>query len=270
MFTSLRTQCGSIAELWSSRAANVNEAADAAEGPAPGAESLRAAFASCPVCAKHARPRQYNVSAVDCVSEHIKAKARAGDALHTSLHRCLHADAATIERNTSGGPYGRPTRPVGPVAGSEEGLAAVAEMRTRHVRTMVDTDADEESRAVAEALFPREAQAEAAAAASLYAAAKMGGERGARWVAVHLFERNANPNAQHDDGFTPLMTASEAGHAEVVRLLRIHPACNANLRNAYGQAALHFAAQNGRADAVDALLEEGPAGASAPADVEQQ
>merc|ERR1719421_1966295 len=152
MFTSLRTQCGSIAELWSSRAANVNEAADTAEGSAPGAGSLRAAFASCPVCAKHARPRQYNVSAVDCVSEHIKAKARAGDALHTSLHRCLHADpatgrpkcpgcgewfesrlalfehlvsaadeahaacradASTIERNTSGGDYGRPARPGG-------------------------------------------------------------------------------------------------------------------------------------------------------------
>ena len=33
---------------------------------------------------------------------------------------------------------------------------------------------------------------------------------------MHLEERGADPNVQHDDGFSPLMTASEAGHAEVL------------------------------------------------------
>ena len=55
----------------------------------------------------------------------------------------------------------------------------------------------------------------------------------------------------------------------MVALLRAEPACDANLKNAYGQAALHFAAQNGRSDAVDALLTPVRNG-SAPADIEQQ
>eukprot|EP00966_Prymnesium_polylepis_P208840 4838172-Prymnesium_polylepis.1 len=73
-------------------------------------------------------------------------------------------------------------------------------------------------------------------------------------VRAHL-DRGANPNEVHDDGFTPLMTAAEAGHAEAVALLAASPLCALDARNAYGQAALHFAAQNGHADAARALLE---------------
>lgn len=72
--------------------------------------------------------------------------------------------------------------------------------------------------------------------------------------AAHL-RRGADPNATHDDGVTALMTAAEAGHASVVWLLGEAPKCDPTVRNAYGQTVLHFAAQNGRADAAAALLD---------------
>jgi len=52
------------------------------------------------------------------------------------------------------------------------------------------------------------------------------------------------------------MTASEAGHVEIVNvLINEFPRTDINLRNAYGQTALHFAAQNGRGAVVKALLQ---------------
>jgi len=56
-----------------------------------------------------------------------------------------------------------------------------------------------------------------------------------------------------EDGFTPLMTAAEAGHLDVVRALA--PRSNLNKQNAYGQTALSFAAQENRVEVVLALLE---------------
>eukprot|EP00951_Prasinocladus_malaysianus_P037885 scaffold410590_cov36-Prasinocladus_malaysianus.AAC.1 len=55
-------------------------------------------------------------------------------------------------------------------------------------------------------------------------------------------------------GYTPLMTAAEAGHPEVVSVLCSQPACDLNLQNTYGQSALSLAAQNNREAAVAELL----------------
>lgn len=81
---------------------------------------------------------------------------------------------------------------------------------------------------------------------ALYSAAKSGD---ARQVAKAMSEY-ADPNKGGEDGFTPLMTAAEAGHAAVVRLLCQHPLTKINLTNTYGQTALSFAAQNGRLDTI--------------------
>ena len=66
-----------------------------------------------------------------------------------------------------------------------------------------------------------------------------------------------NPNRGGEDGFTPLMTACEAGHARVVAVLAAHPRCQLNLKNSYGQTALSFAAQNGRFETISVLLTAG-------------
>jgi hypothetical protein len=66
-----------------------------------------------------------------------------------------------------------------------------------------------------------------AAEVALYAAAKSGDHKR---VASAMCDR-ADPNRGGEDGFTPLMTAAEAGHAEVVRLICRHPLTRINLTN---------------------------------------
>jgi hypothetical protein len=80
----------------------------------------------------------------------------------------------------------------------------------------------------------------------LYAAVKSGDSR----RVMTALAGKADPNRGGEDGFTPLMTAAEAGHAVVVNLLCQHPLTLVNAQNMYGQTALSFAAQNGRLDAV--------------------
>lgn len=87
-------------------------------------------------------------------------------------------------------------------------------------------------------------------AQGLYAAAKVGDVE----AVSYLLEQGADPNQQHDDGYTALMTASEAGHEHMVEVLMSAPSADVNARNSYGQTALHFAAQNGRTLVVQALL----------------
>ena len=83
-------------------------------------------------------------------------------------------------------------------------------------------------------------------ASGLYAAAKSG-----RTDAVRTFLCDgADPNGGGEDGFTPLMTASEAGHEGVVDVLLSHGTCKINQRNHYGQTALCLAAINGRTEVV--------------------
>ena len=215
------------------------------------------AIASCPICAKYSRPRALNVNALDCISRHISAKARQGDPLHSNLHRALHADPATGRPKCPGchqtfdnrlelfshlasatdAAHAACRAAAATIARNAAGNQATASGAERSNATRAGTAA---ALADVAALYARqenaeaqaEVQAEAAAAASLYAAAKMGGERGASWVSVHLFERGVDPNEERDDGFTPLMTASEAGHADVVRILRTHPGLRVNLKNA--------------------------------------
>lgn len=61
-------------------------------------------------------------------------------------------------------------------------------------------------------------------------------------------------NTSFDDGYTPLMTAAEAGHSEVVSILLLNSADPA-LKNSYGQSAVILATINGRDAAVRALVE---------------
>ena len=227
------------------------------------------AIASCPVCARSSRPRSLEVNALDCVARHISAKARQHDRLHAQLHRCLHAnpstgrpkcpgcdgvfenrlelfrhlaaatDAAHLACKQVGGQAGRRQeggaqahRPQGPRAGTAEAMEEVASYYERQAALNAARAAEE----AAEEAARREAQAEEAASASLYAAAKMGGVRGVKWVRAHL-DAGVDPNTPRDDGFTALMTAAEAGHAEVVTLLRTVAACHVDAKNAYGQAA---------------------------------
>ena len=63
-----------------------------------------------------------------------------------------------------------------------------------------------------------------------------------------------SPDGGGEDGFTPLMTAAEAGHDAVVARLLESPSVDPNAKNAYGQTALGFAAQNGRVGCVSLLL----------------
>jgi hypothetical protein len=89
-------------------------------------------------------------------------------------------------------------------------------------------------------------------ASGLYAAAKSG-----RTDAVRTFLCDgADPNGGGEDGFTPLMTASEAGHEGVVEVLLSHGTCKINQRNHYGQTALCLAAINGRTEVVLRLLQD--------------
>jgi hypothetical protein len=69
-------------------------------------------------------------------------------------------------------------------------------------------------------------------------------------VVTQALHDGADPNKGGEDGFTPLMTAAEAGHTSTVRILCQHPLTKINLANTYGQTALSFAAQNGRIEVV--------------------
>jgi hypothetical protein len=95
-------------------------------------------------------------------------------------------------------------------------------------------------------------------ARKLYSASKSGD-----WQAVRLlWEGHAEDrdcgwqdivNWKFDDGYTSLMTASEAGHAQVVEFL-LEKGAKVFIKNAYGQAAIHLAVLHGRTDVVGTLL----------------
>eukprot|EP00049_Salpingoeca_infusionum_P014879 m.284616 g.284616 ORF g.284616 m.284616 type:complete len:348 (+) comp15766_c0_seq3:152-1195(+) len=60
-----------------------------------------------------------------------------------------------------------------------------------------------------------------------------------------MLAEGLDPNLGGEDGYTPLMTACEAGHTAVVTALLQSPRLNVNRANSYGQTALMFAAQGG-------------------------
>jgi len=98
-------------------------------------------------------------------------------------------------------------------------------------------------------------------ASKLYAAAKSGRADEVRehlrvWRRCRCSQYGVDPNGGGEDGFTPLMTASEAGHEAAVDVLLSHGACQINKRNSYGQTALCLAAINGRTAVVLRLLQD--------------
>eukprot|EP00040_Diaphanoeca_grandis_P025649 m.142397 g.142397 ORF g.142397 m.142397 type:complete len:1442 (+) comp30248_c1_seq5:106-4431(+) len=70
-----------------------------------------------------------------------------------------------------------------------------------------------------------------------------------------LAESNINPNMGGEDGYTPLMTAAEAGHSDMVALLLSDSRVLPNYINTYQQTALFLAAQNNHENVVKVLFE---------------
>lgn len=88
----------------------------------------------------------------------------------------------------------------------------------------------------------------------LYSAAKSNDPAGVDALLAEGAAVRCDPNAGGEDGFTPLMTAAEAGYDAVLDRLLLSGRVRVNVRNSYGQTALAFAAQNGRTAAVESLL----------------
>ena len=124
----------------------------------------------------------------------------------------------------------------------------------------VGTSAEQENRRIEAGAVVAQAQATSTRfnnrvryrSSALYAAAKSGRADEVRLLLSH----GLDPNSGGEDGFTPLMTASEAGHVEVVEVLLDHEKCDLNFRNNYGQTALCLAAINGREHVALRLLQE--------------
>ena len=72
-----------------------------------------------------------------------------------------------------------------------------------------------------------------------------------------LLNHGANIEAASEGGWTPLLIAAKAGHADVVEaLLSAHIPANVNARTSSGMTALHWAAENGYARVVERILAE--------------
>jgi ankyrin repeat protein/Mg2+ and Co2+ transporter CorA len=72
-----------------------------------------------------------------------------------------------------------------------------------------------------------------------------------------LLNHGANIEAASEGGWTPLLIAAKAGHADVVEaLLAAHIPANVNARTSSGMTALHWAAENGYAQVVKRILAE--------------
>eukprot|EP00443_Scrippsiella_acuminata_P071300 CAMPEP_0115374256 /NCGR_PEP_ID=MMETSP0271-20121206/1862_1 /TAXON_ID=71861 /ORGANISM="Scrippsiella trochoidea, Strain CCMP3099" /LENGTH=407 /DNA_ID=CAMNT_0002797301 /DNA_START=92 /DNA_END=1312 /DNA_ORIENTATION=+ len=249
----------------------------------PAAEGF-ARVACCPVCARVSRPRTFNVDAWDCVRTHIAGVARNGCEFHRAAQRALmpqsgglygcpacdqrfatcaaalshffevrdaahesyrHRQESTTESDATGTlevdmeqvTSSQRSDNRGPVAGAT-GWEIIAEAASRF-----DPAAYHREHVVRRAWESRIAE-------GLYAAAKAGDKE----ATVHLLNQGTDPNQRYDDGYTALMTASEAGHERIVEALMSATAIDVNARNNYGQTALHFAAQNGQAAVVRTLL----------------
>ncbi len=72
-----------------------------------------------------------------------------------------------------------------------------------------------------------------------------------------LLGRGAKLTEDRADGITPLMSAADSGHVEVVRMLLARGKANVNAKDFDGATAIHFAARRGKTTAARLLIEAG-------------
>ena len=73
-------------------------------------------------------------------------------------------------------------------------------------------------------------------------------------IVKHLLEREANIEAQDQDGVTPLHCASQIGDLEIVKHL-LERGANIEAQDQHGGTPLHWASRNGHLEIVKHLLE---------------
>lgn len=205
-------------------------------------------FRECPACFKVLRPRSLDPDeSWKSLRRHIRDKAQ-GCAAHDVLR-------ASIFGNT-----GRPHCPgcsqvfESALDAYEHFCAAQDEAHTADALLQQETEAQQRiAAAAARAEVRSQKKAEVRRKSiSLFSAAKSGRtDEVLQWLAEGL-----DPNATHDDGYTPLMTASEAGHEAVVSALLDSKKCKINAQNSYGQSALCLAAIKGHLEVVLRLLQD--------------
>ncbi len=175
--------------------------------------------ASCPGCSKVFRPRTVVESACwDSVTTHISELSRRNCYTHKEIHSALYRR-----------PFGCPGCPEifsSKIEALQHLTCATDDNHSRFKLRQEDGGSSTAQR--------RERPANPAPTRStseLYSAAKSGYVETVRM----LLSSGLNPDQGGEDGFTPLMTAAEAGHAQVITLLTQHPLCKINRKNRYGQ-----------------------------------
>lgn len=198
--------------------------------------------ASCPLCQKSFRPKGGN--AFESVLKHIRST-KSEDGLHQVLARCFHS-----------------TQPSCIICGAKS-ITTVACLQ--HVLTatcryqVIDKTqklATEENNSPLPSgrreKYSGERQGTAEAGKCLYRAAKGNLIDDVRAL-VARSDHHDFVNVKLEDGYTPLMTAAEAGNTAVVVLL-LQNGADPLLQNAYGQTALYLATIQSKAETVGALL----------------
>lgn len=243
-------------------------------------ETMPVNLTQCPVCSKPFRHTSFSVPLIQSVKAHIRAKARS-----CSIHRTFQQHVMTNPSNPScpadGCNYRFSSLPLAwaHFIASTDAAHMQCKMQYVDAQDRRDDGGDPVARAA-----EMEAAAQRFRESMLYASAKSNAYESVK----RLLNEGVDPNAGGEDGFTPLMTACEAGHVTVVEMLlgkhtgtvvtddgncqgtrqwlvpwRRHTQCGQeqrqrrcllNVQNKYGQTALSLAAQNNRAGAVKVLL----------------
>jgi len=213
--------------------------------------------ARCPVCEKTFRPK--TGTSIDALAQHVK---KTDDPLHQILAERM-ARGKTLPCLVCAENF----------ANAGDMLQHLSKQHAPEAVMMELLKLDEQrelSRAMGEDVSPasqRDSPASKAgqqrreAARAIYAAAQAGDTNGVSRLIDAWGARGgeASSSAQElldtplDDGYTALMASSQAGHASVVSLLLDRKA-NIHVKNAYGQAAIHFATVEGRSAVVGELI----------------